>query len=121
MLALADKLRRMFDYNYPAVRDIHTFPVWAVGELLEFGGDFNKYITSKSLQKQEGLLFRHFLRMILLLAEFASLTPPETEESQWRGDLQEISNLLAESCRRVDPTSTEKTLEQAQAEEAEFG
>ncbi len=121
VLALADKLRRMFDYNYPAVRDIHTFPVWAVGELLEFGGDFNKYITSKSLQKQEGLLFRHFLRMILLLAEFASLTPPETEESQWRGDLQEISNLLAESCRRVDPTSTEKTLEQAQAEEAEFG
>jgi len=120
VLALADKLRRMFEYDFPGVRDVRTFPVWAVGELLEFGGDFNKYITSKQLQKQEGILFRHFLRMILLVAEFASLTPPDAEEAEWRGDLEEITNVLAESCRRVDPTSTEKTLEQAQAEEAEF-
>ena len=120
VLTLAEKLRRMFEYDYAGVRDVRIFPVWAVGELLEFGGDFNKYITSKSLQKQEGLLFRHFLRMILLLAEFSSLTPPDAEESEWQGDLQEISALLVESCRRVDPTSTEKTLEQAQAEETEF-
>lgn len=117
VLTLADKLRRMFDYDFPAVRDVRTFPVWAVGELLEFGGDFNKYITSKRLQKQEGIVFRHFLRMILLLAEFSSLTPPDADENEWRGDLQEISALLAESCHRVDPTSTEKTLEQAKAEE----
>ena len=120
VLTLADKLRRMFDYDFPGIRDVRTFPVWAVGELLEFGGDFNKYITSKRLQKQEGLLFRHFLRMILLLAEFSSLTPPDADEAEWRGDLQEISALLAESCHRVDPTSTEKTLEQAQAEKSEF-
>ncbi len=113
VLTVAEKLRRMFDYDFPAVRDVRTFPVWAAGELIEFGGDFNKYITSKSLQKQEGVLFRHFLRMILLVAEFASLTPPDAEEDEWRGDLEEISRLLAESCRRVDPTSTEKTLEQA--------
>lgn len=119
VLTLADKLRRMFDYDFPGVRDVRTFPVWAVGELLEFGGDFNKYITSKRLQKQEGIVFRHFLRMILLLAEFASLTPPDADESEWRGDLQEISALLAESCHRVDPTSTEKILEQAEAESEE--
>ena len=120
VLALADKLRRMFDYDFPGVRDVRTFPVWAVGELLEFGGDFNKYVTSKRLQKQEGIVFRHFLRMILLLAEFSSLTPPDADENEWRCDLQEISALLAESCHRVDPTSTEKTLEQAKAEESGF-
>ena len=120
VLALADKLRRMFDYDFPGVRDVRTFPVWAVGELLEFGGDFNKYVTSKRLQKQEGIVFRHFLRMILLLAEFSSLTPPDAEEDEWRGDLQEISALLAESCHRVDPSSTEKILEQAKAEESDL-
>ncbi len=120
VLTVAEKLRRMFDYDFPAVRDVRTFPVWAAGELIEFGGDFNKYITSKSLQKQEGVLFRHFLRMILLVAEFASLTPPDAEEGEWRGDLEEISRLLAESCRRVDPTSTEKTLEQALADEPDL-
>ena len=105
---------------FRGVRDVRTFPVWAVGELLEFGGDFNKYVTSKRLQKQEGIVFRHFLRMILLLAEFSSLTPPDADENEWRCDLQEISALLAESCHRVDPTSTEKTLEQAKAEESGF-
>ena len=61
VLTLADKLRRLFDYDFPGVHDLRTSPVWAAGELLEFGGDFNKYVTSKSLQKQEGMVFRHLL------------------------------------------------------------
>ena len=59
VLTLADKLRRLFDYDFPGVHDVLTTPVWAAGELLEFGGDFNKYVTSKALQKQEGIVFRH--------------------------------------------------------------
>ena len=55
VLTLADKLRRLFDYDFPGVRDLRTSPVWAAGELLQFGGDFNNYVTSKGLQKQEGV------------------------------------------------------------------
>ena len=62
VLTLADKLRRLFDYDFSGVQDLHVHPVWAAGELMEFGGDFNKYVTSKSLQKQEGVIFRHLLR-----------------------------------------------------------
>ena len=51
-------------------------PVWAAGELLEFGGDFNKYVTGKDLQKQEGVIFRHLLRLILLAGELKQLCPP---------------------------------------------
>jgi len=120
VLTLAEKLRRLFDYDFPGVHDLRTSPVWAAGELLQFGGDFNKYVTSKSLQKQEGMVFRHVLRLILLVGEFLQLCPPDTTEEEWRGDLGEVAARLTESCRQVDPNSTDKALEEAaEAEEAD--
>ncbi|MBN1394403.1 MAG: DEAD/DEAH box helicase [Pirellulales bacterium] len=116
VLTLADKLRRLFDYDFAGVHDLRTSPVWAAGELLRFGGDFNMYVTSNSLQKQEGVIFRHLLRLILLVKEFVQLCPPDATEDQWRGDLNEIAALLTESCRRVDPASTDKALEEVEQE-----
>jgi superfamily II DNA/RNA helicase len=76
-LTLAEKLRLLFDASFPSVHSLFTTPVWAAGEVLEFGGNFNKYITSRGLQKQEGVIFRHLLRLILLLKEFQQFTPPD--------------------------------------------
>ena len=73
MLTLADKLRRLFDYDFARRPGPAESPVWAAGELLQFSGDFNKYVTSKALQKQEGVIFRHVLRLILLVEEFLPL------------------------------------------------
>ena len=115
VLTLAEKLRLLFDYDFPSVHGVRTNAIWAAGEVLEFGGDFNKYVTSKSLQKQEGIVFRHLLRLILLLAEFTQFCPPDTPEDAWRGDLEDIAARLTECCRTVDPTSTQKILEEAEA------
>ncbi len=121
VLTLAEKLRMLFDNDFPGVHDLRTQPVWAAGEVLEFGGNFNKYVTSKQMQKQEGIVFRHLLRLILLLAEFEQLAPPDYDAQVWSGELQEIGERLAECCRHVDPTSTDKALEQAaQAAEASW-
>lgn len=110
VLTLADKLKRIFDHDFPGVHDVRVNPVWVAGELLEFGGDFNKYITSKGLQKQEGMIFRHVLRMILLLGEFIELTPPESDEATWRAEITSIRDRLTACCRSVDPSSTDKML-----------
>ncbi len=115
VLTLAQKLRLLFDYEFPGVHDVYTYPVWAAGELLELGGDFNKYVTSKQMQKQEGIVFRHLLRLILLTAEFAQFTPPESTPEEWQAELREIAERLTQSCRAVDPTSTDKALEEARA------
>ena len=117
VLTLAEKLRRLFDYDFPGVHDLRTGPVWAAGELLQFGGDFNKYVTSKGLQKQEGVVFRHLLRLILLVNEFTQVCPPDVTEEEWRGDLGDIAARLTESCHSVDPTSTDKALEQVEQEQ----
>jgi superfamily II DNA/RNA helicase len=116
ILTLADKLRRLFDYDFPGVEDLHVYPVWAAGEVLQFNGDFNKYVTSKALQKQEGLIFRQLLRLVLLIAEFLQFCPPDAEPEAWRADLGEVAAQLTETCRQVDPTSTEKALEQVEGD-----
>jgi superfamily II DNA/RNA helicase len=114
VLTLAEKLRLLFDASFPGVHSLYTTPVWTAGELLEFGGQFNKYITARGLQKQEGVIFRHLLRLILLLKEFVSLVPPDCSEEEWRGELESISAMIVDGCRRVDPTSTDKVLEEAE-------
>jgi superfamily II DNA/RNA helicase len=110
----AEKLRLLFDASYPEVGDFQTQAVWAAGEVLRYN-NFNTYVTSKDLTKQEGLIFRHLLRLILLLEEFEQLTPPGVDGRDWKADLKEITDKLTEICRAVDPTSTEETIKKAHA------
>jgi superfamily II DNA/RNA helicase len=112
---LADKLRLLFDALHPDVEDVRTESVWAAGELLRYAGNFNKYVQTRDLVKQEGIIFRHLLRLILLLEEFAQVCPPDTTEEEWRADLRDLSEQLTASCRTVDPTSTDQLIELAHA------
>ena len=130
-ITLAEKLERLFRYEYPLAGELKITPVWVVGELLRCSGKFNQYITAKSLQKQEGMIFRHVLRFILLLGEFRELTLdlPEEEVSQWKNELQEIGTVLTEiaqwqnefqeigtalteMCEKIDPAETRLVLEE---------
>ena len=111
-LTLAEKLKMLFDHDFPGVEQIFIQPVWIAGELLRFGGSFNKLILSRRLQKQEGIIFRHLLRLILLLGEFSRICPPEIEQTVWEAQLHGLSDQVADSCRAIDPTSTEKILQE---------
>ncbi len=109
-LMLAEKVHLLFRNDFPSIHDARSTAVWCVGDLLQFGGDFNKYVRARDLTKQEGIIFRHCLRMILLCGEFAQIEPPEMDPVQWRSDLAELAALLTDSCRAVDPDSTDETL-----------
>ena len=110
---LADKLKLLFDAEYPHVHSLFITPVWVAGELLKFGGDFHKYIGGSDLAKQEGLIFRHLLRLVLLIGEFAQLTPPGLDADEWRRELRELALHISASCRAIDPTSTDYALQHA--------
>src|SRR5207244_11572572 len=116
-LTLAEKLRLLFDATFPDVHSLFTTPVLAAGQVLEFGGNFNKYSTSRGLQKQEGVIFRHLLRLILLLKEFQQFTPPDCPIDEWLTDLRDMADCLTDGCRRVDPLSTDKVLQEAEQDE----
>ncbi|MEX0825100.1 MAG: DUF3516 domain-containing protein [Pirellulaceae bacterium] len=110
-LTLGEKIQRLFQSDCPGVHDVQIRPVWIVGRLLEFNGDFNKYVTSYGLQKEEGIIFRHLLRMILLLDEMANIPPQETTPEEWEDTFDELADQLTETCREVDPQSTDEVLE----------
>lgn len=109
-LNFPEKLLRLFRSEYPGVVDVAMTDVWAAGELLNFGGDFNKLVTTRKIAKQEGILFRHILRFILLCEEFI---PHVDENSIWHGELHSISHQLTQACRAVDPRSTDMMIESA--------
>lgn len=107
---LSEKLRDLFLHEYPAVEDLKITSVWILGELLEHGGNFARYISGCDLSRQEGLIFRHLLRMVQLLNEFAQVPPDGVEPETWRQELQALALKCAEACRQVDPESTDYSL-----------
>lgn len=114
-LTFPEKLLRLFQATAPGVGEVRIMPVWAVGELLDFGGDFNKLVTSRSIVRQEGIVFRHVLRFVLLCEEFAQHL---REGSAWHDELAEISITLTEACRAVDERATDKAVESAREPDA---
>ncbi|MBI1311531.1 DEAD/DEAH box helicase [bacterium] len=113
-LNFPEKLLRLFRSEFPAVTDIPMTDVWAAGELLHFGGDFNKLITTRRLAKQEGIVFRHVLRFILLCDEFLQHVPVD---SAWRSELLDVIAQLTDACRRVDTHCTEMMIESARSDD----
>lgn len=111
----AEKLRLLFDATHPDVVDVETQAVWAANELFTHGGNFNQYIKVQDLTRQEGLIFRHLLRLILLCAEFKQVTPADTTAEEWQSFLEELSQRLTDSCRQVDPDSTDQMIQMALA------
>jgi hypothetical protein len=109
-LPLGDRMRMLFHSEYPGVSDVYIRSVWCVGDLLRFGGNFDRYVRARELTKQEGIMFRHCLRMVLLCGEFAQLEPPGLDPVEWRRDLAELASILTETCRAVDPSSTDEII-----------
>ena len=110
---LADKMRMLFENTVDHAGGLFITPVWAVGDLLAHGGDFDKFVRSRDLVKQEGILFKHLMRMILLCEEFAQLTPRELNPQNWQSRLAAISAVLTTACRVVDPQCTDEMLEES--------
>jgi len=110
---IAEKLLLLFRHEFPAVTDLPVRSVRAAADLIAFGGDFNAYVTGRGLTKQEGVLFRHFLRLILLCGEFRDVVPDGCDPAEWQANLQEVERLLTDACRGVDPHSTDYVLEHA--------
>ncbi|MEM9703496.1 MAG: helicase, partial [Planctomycetota bacterium] len=112
--ALAEKVELLFKHEYPHVADQRIRAVWCAGDLLNHGAKFDDYVTARGLQKQEGCVFRHCLRLVLLCGEFAKLTPDGLDAAAWRGELKDVARQLTLACRAVDPQTTETELETLQ-------
>ncbi|MCY2944507.1 MAG: DEAD/DEAH box helicase [Planctomycetota bacterium] len=107
----AEKVAMLFEARHEGVPDLQIRAVWAAGELLlGYGGNFNMYVRNNDLVRQEGMIFRHLLRMILLCEEFDAAAETREDAAGWRELLADIATKLAKACSTVDPTCTEEVL-----------
>jgi superfamily II DNA/RNA helicase len=111
-IPLAQKMRLLFESEVDHAGGLFVTPVWAVGDLLAHGGDFDKFVRARDIVKQEGVLFKHLLRMILLCDEFEQLTPTGLAPQDWQATLRNVADVLTTACRAVDPQCTDEMLEE---------
>ncbi len=112
-LSLPEMLKALFDARLATPEDIAVQPKWAAGGLFEVEGDFYKFIRSRDLAKNEGLILRHLLRLAILSGEFLL-------RSDGDPDYERIGELATQVCRGVDPRYTDRFLE-ADAEARKLG
>ena len=100
-----EMLKIVFESRLPAPEPVFVQPKWIGGGVADFEGDFYKFVRACDLVKQEGLILRHLLRLVILAGEFHLLTEDP--------DYQRIGELATQACQRVDPRYTDRFLVQA--------
>ncbi len=103
-----EMLKLLFDSRLTSPEEVRVQPKWILGGVVEHENEFYKFIRARDLQKNEGLVLRHLLRLVILAGEMFGLTEDP--------DYQDIAGKATAACRQVDPTYTERFL--ASAEES---
>lgn len=98
----ADMLRIAYEKDLPHPENLVVQPKWVAGGVFDAGDDFYRFIKSRGLEKNEGLVFRHLLRLVILAGEFFR----RTEDPDYR----DIVDRATRACRDVDPAYTDRFL-----------
>lgn len=102
-MTLPDMLKALFDAKLAAPEDFIVQPQWVAGGILEHENNFYKFIKARNLEKNEGLVLRHLLRLVILAGEFLTL-------SEGDPDYERIGDLATQVCMQVDPRYTDRFL-----------
>jgi len=105
----AEMLKMIFDTQLVTPEFIPVQPKFVAGGLFDFDCDFHKYVRSRDLAKNEGLVLRHMLRLVILAGEFLA-------QSGGDPDYERIGEQATRVCRGVDERYTDRFL--ASEEEA---
>ena len=108
---LAERARMLFEVLHPGAGDLQMGSTWSAGEILRrYQGNFEIYIRNRELIRQEGIIFRHLLRLVLLCGEFSKV-PPDPEPAAVEAWTMWLGNLAQEAtdiCLKIDPQSTQE-------------
>ncbi len=100
---LPEMLKALFDATLASPEDIEVQAKWVAGGIFELDCDFYKYVKSRNLTKNEGLMLRHLLRLVILAGEFMTRSGGDP-------DYERIGELATRACQAVDPSYTDRFL-----------
>ncbi len=101
--SLPEMLEAWFDDRLASPEDVWVQPKWLAGGMFDGGDEFFKYVKARTLVKNEGLVLRHLLRLIILAEEFHLLSSGDPEYA-------EIGQRLTKICQQVDGSYTDRFL-----------
>ena len=104
---LPEMLQILFDAGLESPEDIFVQPKWIAGGIFSAADDFYKFAGARDLFKNEGLLLRHLLRLVILAGEFHT-------HSNEDPDYTRIADRATAICAQVDAAYTDHFLTQQQ-------
>ncbi|MGI0149857.1 MAG: hypothetical protein ACREDF_10050, partial [Thermoplasmata archaeon] len=102
-LLLPEMLKTLFDAKLSTPEGMLIQPKWILGAILEHGEDFFKFVRARDLLKNEGLILRHLLRLVILGGEFRARSGGDP-------DYEHIGTVATRVCQRVDERYTDRFL-----------
>lgn len=102
-LRLPEMLRTLYEAKLATPEGTFVAPKWVLGGILEHGEDFFRFVKAKDLLKNEGLVLRHLLRLVILGGEFLTRSGGDP-------DYERIASVSTRVCQRVDARYTDRFL-----------
>ncbi len=102
-LTFPEMLKVLFDAKLKTPEPVPIQATWVAGAVFEIDCDFYKFVRERDLTKNEGIILRHLLRLIILALEFLN-------HSDGDPDYQAIGELATRVCRNVDSRYTDRFL-----------
>ena len=102
-MTLPEMLKALFDARLASPEDVPVQTKWVAAGVFEMECDFFKYVRARDLTKNEGLILRHLLRLVILAGEFLT-------RSSGDPDYERIGELATRVCKKVDPRYTDRFL-----------
>ncbi|MCH8251904.1 MAG: DEAD/DEAH box helicase [Planctomycetes bacterium] len=99
---LPEMLAALYETRLASPEIIPVQPKRVLGGLLDFNKDFFKFTAARNLQKNEGLMLRHLLRLVILAGEFHTRTDDP--------DYQRIAEDATDIGISIDPRYTDNFL-----------
>lgn len=102
-MTLPEMLKALFDSRLASPEDVIVRTKWVAAGVFAMECDFFKYIRARDLAKNEGLILRHLLRLVILAGEFLA-------RSDGDPDYARIGELATRVCKNVDARYTDRFL-----------
>ncbi len=104
---LPEMLKIAFEAQLAAPEPVSVQPKWIAGDAFARDCEFFKSVKGLGLMKQEGIVLRHLLRLVILAGEMRT----RTEDP----DYEQMAELATKTCARVDENYTQRFLSEAQS------
>jgi hypothetical protein len=102
-VSLPQMLKLLFDSRLASPEEVEVEGKYIAGGIFEAADDFYRYATNRELVKQEGILLRHLLRLVILAGEFHVYSGEDP-------DYAAIADRVTAICTTVDRRYTDHFL-----------